>query len=227
MFVIIVGGGRTGTQLASLLKNQNHRVHLIENRPEILSRLHLELPTELIVEGEPTDPGVLEHAGARQANVLVAATPNDADNLVISALARQKFSVPRIIARINDPRNAWLYTPVFSVDVALNQAEIFARLIEEEMSLGDMMTLLKLRRGNFSLVEEKIAPDAIAVGQSVKDLNLPPNCTLAAIIRHGELIVPRGDTVLEAEDEVLAVTDRPSAAQLEALFAFKNYPDRS
>jgi len=93
-----------------------------------------------------------------------------------------------------------------------------ARLIEEEMSMGDMMTLLKLRRGNYSLVEEKVPPGAPAIGKAIKDLALPEHCVIAAIIRQGEVIVPRGVTVIESEDEVLAITDQQGAAQLVALF---------
>jgi len=219
MFVLIAGGGRTGAQLATLLVSQDHQVHLIEHRPEVLSRIHRELPTEVIYEGFATDPQVLEQAGIRQAQVLAACTASDADNLALCFLARTRYNVPRTIARINYPRDAWLFDQKFHVDVALNQAEILASLIEEEMSLGDMMTLLKLRRGNYSLVEEKIPAGAKAIGIAIKDLALPEHCVIAAIIRHGEVIVPRGVTAFEVGDEVLAVTDRQGAEQLAILFA--------
>jgi trk system potassium uptake protein TrkA len=219
MFVLIAGGGRTGTQLASLLVKQNHKVHLIEDRPELLRRLHQELPTEVVYEGQAIDLEVLEHAGAREAQVLAACTSIDADNLAICYLARTHFHVPRIIARINNPRNAWLFDDKFQVDVALNQAEILANLIEEEMSLGDMITLLKLRRGEYAFVEEKIPPDAKAVGIPIKNLDLPEECVIAAIIREGKVVVPRGITTIEAGDEIFAVTDRKGAEQLATIFS--------
>jgi trk system potassium uptake protein TrkA len=219
MFVLIAGGGRTGAQLATLLLAESHQVRVIEHRPEILSHLHRELPTEVIFEGEPTDPQVLEHTGIRKADVLTACTANDADNLVVCFLARTRYGVPRIIAQINNPRNAWLFDEKFHIDVALNQSEILARLIEEEMSLGDMMTLLKLRRGQFSVVEEKIPAGARAVQIAIQDLALPEQCVIAAIIRRGRMMVPQGMTVLEVGDEVLAVTDRKGAERLAALFA--------
>jgi trk system potassium uptake protein TrkA len=219
MFVIIAGGGRTGTQLATLLVQENHEVCLIEHRKDVLARLHRELPTEVIYEGTATDHEILEQAGIRRAQVLAATTPNDEDNLVICYLARQRFGVPRTIARINNPRNAWLFDEKFHVDVALNASEIMASLIEEEMSLGDMITLLKLRRGEYSLVEEKIPPGARAEGVAIKDLALPEECVIAAIIRQGKVILPRGVTELEVGDEVLAITDREGAAQLSSLFA--------
>ncbi len=219
MFVLIVGGGRTGSHLASLLLAQGHEVRLIESRSETLSVLHRELPTEVILEGEVTDPQVLEGGGIQKAQVLAAVTANDADNLVVCSLAREVYGVRRIIGRINNPKNAWLFTPNMGVDVALNNADLMAKLIEEEMSLGDMMTMLKLRRGKFSLVEEKIWPGAKAVGIAIKDLPLPPNCTISGIIRHGEMILPRGITVLEAEDEVLALVDDPAAEELAHLLS--------
>jgi trk system potassium uptake protein TrkA len=219
MFVLIIGGGRVGAQLATLLTGQNHEVHIIEYRHEVLSRIHRELPTEMIFEGDPTDPHVLELAGIRRANAMAACTTNDADNLSLCFLARTCYNVPRTIARVNYPRNAWLFDQKFHVDVALSQAEILASLIEEEMSLGDMMTLLKLRRGNYSLVEEKIPSGARAIGIPIKDLALPEQCVIAAIIRRGEIMIPRGVTTLDVGDEVLAITDRPGAEQLVRLFA--------
>jgi trk system potassium uptake protein TrkA len=225
MFVLIAGGGRTGTQLALLLIRQNHEVHLIEHRKDVLARLHRELATEVIYEGQATDLQVLEQAGIQRANVLAACTANDADNLAICYLARQRYNVPRTIARINNPRNAWLFDEKFHVDVALNQAEILASLIEEEMSLGDMMTLLKLRRGEYSLVEEKIPAGAKAIGIPIKDLALPEECVIAAIIRKGKIMLPRGITTFEEGDEVLAVTDRDGAEQLQALFTPEKAPE--
>jgi trk system potassium uptake protein TrkA len=150
---------------------------------------------------------------------LAACTASDEDNLVICYLARQLYQVPRTIGRVNDPRKAWLFDPeIFNVDVSLNEPEIMARLIEEEMSLGDMMTLLKLRRGDFSLVEEKLVEGSGAIGVTLRDLALPGNCVIAAIIRHGQIVVPNGNSALEAGDEVLAVTDRHGAEQLVELF---------
>jgi trk system potassium uptake protein TrkA len=223
MFVIVAGAGRTGTQLALLLLAQGYDVRVIEHRPQILSRIHHELPTEVIFQGNPTDPGVLETAGIQKAQVLAACTASDEDNLAICYLARKLFNIGRTIARINNPRNAWLFDEKFNVDVALNQSDVMAKMIEEEMSMGDMVTLMKLRRGDFSLVEEKIPAGARAVGIAIKDLPLPAECVIAAVIRHGDLIVPRGLTILEAGDEVLAVTNPDGADDLARLFA---PPDR-
>jgi len=146
----------------------------------------------------------------------------DEANLVITNLARFEFKVQRTIARVNNPKNAWLFTPDMGVDVALNQADILARLIAEEMSLGDMMTLLKLRKGEYSLVEEKVHPTAPVVGKPIRELDLPKECILAAIIRANLLIVPRGDTVLQPADEVLAVVHSSQIGQLAALLGHQS-----
>jgi trk system potassium uptake protein TrkA len=222
MFVIVAGGGRTGATLASVLIQEKHQVRIIEHRNELLTRLHRELPTESIYEGSPTDPAVLERAGIRQAQVLAATTDTDANNLVLCYMARKMFNVPRIIARVNNPRHAWLFNQNFHVDVALNQADVLAHMIEEEMSMGDMMTLLKLRRGRYSLVEEKIPKGAKAVGLSIKEIGLPDQCIIAAIIRHGKVTLPRGDSTFEAEDEVLAITDQEGVRLLSELFSPPN-----
>ncbi len=218
MFVLIAGAGRTGAQLAKMLILQGYKVHLIDQRKEILARVHKELPTEVIFEGDPVDPNILEAAGIQNAQVLAACTTSDETNLALCYFVRERYKTNRTIARVNNPRNAWLFDKKFHVDVALNQADILARLIEEEMSMGDMMTLMKLRRGNYSLVEEKIPKGAEAIGIAIKELKLPEHCVIAAIIRHGEVMIPRGITTLNADDEVLAVTNTKGAEQLAKLF---------
>jgi trk system potassium uptake protein len=218
MNVLIIGGETTGAQLASLLLDQKFNVCLVEHRRDVLSQLHQELPTEVVYEDNPRDLQVLEQAGIREANVVVACTSSDADNVVLCYLARTHFQVPRTIARINNPRHAWLFTDKMHVDVALNESSILAHLIEEEMSLGDMMTLLKLRRGQYSLVEVVIPSGAKVAGKQIKDIPFTENCVVAAIFRKGETILPRGATVLEVGDEVLAITDAEGQERLAELF---------
>lgn len=226
MFVFIAGGGRTGAQLASQLIAQKYQVRLVEHRRELLTRLHHEIPTEVIYEGISTDPAVLKAAGLDKANVLVACHNDDATNLVLCYLAREIFQVNRTIARINNPRNAWLFDKSFHVDETINQADVLSHLIQEEMSLGDMMTLLKLRRGRYALVEEKVPAGARAVGLELKELGLPDQCVIAAIIRNGQINLPRGNTKLETGDEVLAITDTEGAKQLAELLAPPSRPAR-
>ncbi len=219
MFVLIAGGGRTGTQLASTLLAGNQQVRLVEHRRDLLARLHHELPTEVIYEGNATDPAVLELAGIARAQVMAAVTTSDADNLALCFLARTRYNIGRTIARVNNPRTGWLFDKKFHVDAAVNQAGILASMIEEEMSLGDMMPLLKLRRGRYTLVEEKIPSEARALGTPIKDLNLPEQCVIAAILRAGQIVIPRGITEFQPDDEVLAIVGPDAVDDLAALFA--------
>ncbi len=219
MNVLIVGGGKTGAQLARRLLGDGYQVKLIEIRPEVAERLQEELPPEVILPGDGSSPSMLEAAGIASANVLAAVTGVDEANLVVTTLARFEFNIPRTIARVNSPKNAWLFTPEMGVDVALNQSDLLAGLIVEEMSMGDMMTLLKLRRGLFSLVEEKLPPRSKVLDIPLKDLPIPDTCVIAAVIRKGEVVTPRGNTLFEIGDEVLAVVDNQSKEALRDLFA--------
>ena len=214
MFVIIVGGGKTGSTVAEVLIREKHRVMVIEHRLDIIERLREELPPESVFEGDGSLPSVLEEAGVVNANVVAAVTGEDEANLVICMLARLEYNVPRTIARVNNPKNTWLFNPDMGVDVALNEAEMMGHLVAEEMSLGDMMTLLKLRKGQYAIVEEKVHPLAAAAGKSIRDLMLPPECVLAAIIRKGELIIPKGDVVLLPADEIIALVHSSEAKAL-------------
>ncbi len=217
MLVIIVGGGRTGSYLSRQLLEAGHQVRLIENRPVVLERLVAELPAEVVLAGDGSSPAMLEMAGISQANVLAAVTGEDEANLVITSLARFEFGVPRIIARVNNPKNAWLFNETMGVDVALNQTDILTKLIAEEMSLGDMMTLVKLRKGEYAIVEEKVHPEARAVGREVRELDLPRDCVLVTILRKGQVILPHGDVRLQPVDEVIAIVHANQAANLAAL----------
>lgn len=215
MYTIIVGAGQVGTYLAELLLAEKHEVKIIDRREERLAQLKDHLPAGALVLGNGSDPVVLEAAGIRRADVVVAVTGTDETNLVVCSLARMEFGVPRVISRVNNPKNAWLYTPEMGVDVALNQADLLARMVAEEMSLGDMTTLLKLRKGLYSLVEEKVDPASLANGKAIRDVPFPERCVLAAILRKGALIVPHGDTILQAADEIVALvhsTDKPKLA---------------
>jgi trk system potassium uptake protein len=227
MNVLIAGGGRTGMRLANLLINQNYKVRLIENRRDLLGYLHQELPTEVVYEGNPADPSVLEAAGIREVHVLAAVTSNDSANLAICFLGKTMFEVPRTISRINNPNNAWLFNQNFHVDVALNSSDVLAHLIQEEMSLGDMMTIFKIRRGRYAVVEEKVPAGAKAIGIPLKDMDLAEHCVIAAIIRDGVMTLPNGESTLQADDEIIAVASPEGAQKLADLLAFPVYPVRN
>jgi trk system potassium uptake protein TrkA len=209
------------------LINQSYKVRLVENRRELLAHLHQELPTEVIYEGNPVEPSLLEAAGIREANDVAAVTSNDATNLALCFLAKTMFEVPRTIARVNNPNNAWLFTEKFKVDIALNSADVLAHLIQEEMSMGDMMTVFKIRRGKYAVVEEKVPAGAKAIGIPLKDMDLAEHCVIAAIIRNGVMTLPRGDSTLQENDEIVAVASPEGATKLAELLAYPIYPTRS
>jgi trk system potassium uptake protein TrkA len=223
---LIAGGGRTGARLANLLINQNYKVRLVEHRRELLGLLHQELPTEVIYEGNAVDPAVLESAGIRDAHVVAAVTSADQTNLVMCFLAKTMFGVPRTIARVNNPNNAWLFNEKFHVDEVVNAADVLAHLIQEEMSLGDMMTMFKIRRGKYAVVEEKVPAGAKAIGTPLKDLGLAEHCVIAAIIRDGVMTLPRGDSTLQEMDEIVAIASPEGAQKLAELLDFPESPQR-
>lgn len=219
MRVLIVGGGKVGTYLAERLLREKHDVRLIELREEEKDRILLDIPAEILYFGSGTDPDVLETAGIRKANVVAAVTGSDETNLVVTTLARYEFLIPRIIARVNHPKNAWLFTKEMGVDVAINQADLLAALIAEEMSMGDMMTMQVLRRGKFRLVEDKVAPNSLADGKHLSELNLPEQCNVVTIIRDGNLLALKTDPVLQTADEILAIVQEDQKKTLAKFFS--------
>jgi trk system potassium uptake protein len=214
--VLVVGGGRVGSALASLLLEAGHQVDLIDRGTDAMAYLIGELPSARLTLADGTDPAVLEAAGVRRADVVVAVTGDDARNLVICSLARSEFEVPRTIARVVDPAHAWSFTPELGVDVALDQADLLARLTLEEMSLGEVATLVKLRRGDLTLVEERLAEGARAVGRAIGELDLPSTGILLGVLRGDEILAALPDRRLEAGDEVLAVVHAGEVAALAA-----------
>jgi trk system potassium uptake protein len=214
--VLVVGGGRVGAALASLLHEGGHEVTVIERAAATAAALAGELVGAGVVHADGADPAVLEAAGIRRADTTVAVTGDDARNLVICSLARSEFEVPRTVARVVDPAHAWAFGPELGVDVALDQADLLARLTLEEMSLGEVATLVKLRRGDLTLVEERLPATARSVGSTLAELDLPPSCVLVGIIRDDEVVAARPGERLEAGDEVLAIVHAGEAAALTA-----------
>jgi trk system potassium uptake protein TrkA len=218
MKVIIIGGGQVGSYLASLLLSNGHDIRVIENRENIFSKLEKELPKEVLIFGSGIDPKLLEQAGIISSDVVAAVTGSDEANLVISTLAKMEFGVPRVVARVNNPKNVWLYTKEMGVDVAVNQADLMAHFVVEEMNLNEIFTLLKFNRGKYSIVQMKVQPNAKAINQLLKDLSIPNEIVLIAINRSESLLIPRGDTQILVEDEILALTDEANQKKLEELF---------
>jgi trk system potassium uptake protein TrkA len=218
MKVIIVGGGQVGSYLASLLLSNGHEIQVIEHRPNVFEKLEKVFPQEMIRFGNGSDPAILEKAGITSANVLAAVTGADEINLVVSTLAKMEFGVPRVVARVNNPKNAWLYNSGMGVDVGVNQADLMAHFVVEEMNLKDMFTILKLNRGNYSIVHLQVQPKAKAVNRLLKDLSIPKGVLLIATMRGESIIIPKGSTQFLADDEILVLTDEASRKLLEDIF---------
>ena len=218
MNVIIVGGGQVGAYLASLLIDRGHSIKIIDERDTRIPVLKRDLPGECVIHGNGADPKVLEAAGIRTTDVVAAVTGADETNLVIATLSRLEYGVRRVVGRVNNPKNAWLFNGTMGVDAALNQADLMARLVAEEMSMGDMMTLLKLHGGQYSLVERMVDPSASVAGKTLREIMLPVECVLVAIIRKEELLLPRGDTFLMAGDKVVAIAQNSYLQSLADIF---------
>jgi trk system potassium uptake protein TrkA len=217
MLAVIVGGGRGGSYLAQDLQAQGYRVKVVDRRPDVVAKLRQEIDGEVLC-GDGCSPQILEQVGAAQAKLVVAMLHADEDNLVVCRLAKHQFKVARVIARVNNPRNEWLYTKAWGVDVAISQVHLTAKVIEEEIGLGELVTLLKLNRGEAALVETRLPEASPAVGKAIRDLSLPADTVIVSIIRNGKLVIPRGDTSLQTDDEVLAVsTVKAEPALKEAL----------
>lgn len=213
--VLIIGGGKTGSYLAALLLKSGCDVRVVESRVQLFERLSHELPAPVPVFGDGTDPSLLEQIGITNMDVVAAVTGDDETNLVAASLAKFEYQIERVIVRVNNPRNAWLCTPEMGVDVAINQADLMATLIVEEMSVGDMQTLARLRQGAVEIVEEVVAANSQAVNKSIAALTLPADCNITAVIRGSEVIIPNGSTTLQVGDEIVAVIRSDNRQALE------------
>lgn len=205
MLAVIIGGGRGGSYLARDLQTQGYRIKVVDRRPEVVARLRQEIGGDVIC-GDGCSPQVLDQVGLSKADLVVALTHNDEDNLVVCRLAKHHFHVPRVIARVNNPLNEWLYTKDWGVDVAISQVHLTSKVIEEEIGLGELVTLLKLNRGEAALVELRLPETSPCRGKAIREVNLPSDAVIVSVIRAGKLVIPRGDTVFEAGDEILAVS---------------------
>lgn len=219
MKVIIIGGGQVGEYIANLLQNNNCSVTLIENREITVNKIIKTLLSDMVVWGNGTDPSLLEACGIRKTDVVVAVTGDDETNLVVSTIAKFEFNVPRVIARVNNPKNKWLFDAGMGVDVCVNQADLMAHLVVEEMDLKNMLTLMKTNHGNCSIIQVKVDSNSNSVNKAVKDLKIPPKALLIAIYRGNDVIIPNGKTVIYSGDEIMAFTDTDAQSKIDQIFS--------
>ncbi len=215
MRVVVAGGGNLGRFLAEDLVERGHDVVVIEQDIDVYGR-GKEHSKATWLHGDGCEPWVLEQADLASADVLVAATGDDEDNLVISLLGKQEFAVPRVMGRVNHPKNEWMFNEMWGVDVSVSPPHILASLVEEEVSVGDVIPLFKLERGQVEFVEIKLPEDSPIVGQHVYDLRLPHDAAIVAIVRAGHVVIAEPETPLMAGDEVMALSTPSSRADLKA-----------
>ncbi|TLM99153.1 MAG: TrkA family potassium uptake protein [Actinobacteria bacterium] len=223
MQVLIVGAGKSGLYLAEKLRD-GHEITIIEQRPERVAFAKSRLPGVIVLCGDGCEPSVLDRAGASRSDLVAALTGDDEDNLVVSLLSKRTHSVPLVFARTNHPKNEWLFTKTWGVDVAVSTAGVIYSLIESEVELGDIITLLKLRTADMEIEELVLPADAASVGKRIADLTLPSCTQIMAILSAGEVVVPRGDTELKSGDELLILSRCGSGVELRGAFGVHAEP---
>jgi trk system potassium uptake protein len=203
--VVIAGAGAVGRHLALDLHTRGHSVTVIELNPAHLETAKGWAPDVDYLLGDADEPWVLDQANLKSADVVVAATGDDEDNLVTSLLAKQEFAVPRVLARVNHPRNEWMFTEQWGVDVAVSVPHILTSLVEEAVTVGDLVRLLRLEGGRVALAELRLPEDSPNVGRAIYELRLPADSAIVAILREGHVVIPQPETVLAGGDEILAL----------------------
>jgi trk system potassium uptake protein len=203
MRIAIAGAGNVGRSIAQELIGNGHQVMLIERQPRQLRPERV--PEAEWVLADACELSSLEEAELAGCDVVVAATGDDKANLVVSLLAKTEFAVRRVVARVNDPRNEWLFGENWGVDVAVSTPRLLAALVEEAVAVGDLVRLLTLRQGQANLVEVTLPADTPLAGRPVRSLRLPTDSALVVILRGGRVIVPQPDDALEPGDELLFV----------------------
>jgi trk system potassium uptake protein TrkA len=204
MRVAIAGAGNVGMHVANALRRSGHDVLLIEQRQAVVDRADVEAGIEWYV-GDSCEVSSLREAKLEECEVLVAATGDDEDNLVTSLLAKQEFGIPRVIARVNHPKNEWMFTENWGVDQFVSTPQLITSLVEEAVNVGKLVEILRFEGGLARLVEVTLAGNSPVVGKAIRDIEIPRDATIVAVLREDHLIVPRGDTVFETGDEVLAL----------------------
>jgi trk system potassium uptake protein len=205
MKVVIAGGGAVGRHLAVDLADRGHEVTLIEQDLEAVEKMRTHGDSVRIAHGDACEPWVLESAQASQADVAVAVTGDDEDNLVISLLAKQEFGVPRVLARVNHPKNEWMFTEQWGVDAPISPPHIITSLVEEAVTVGEAVRIMRLAGGRMGLVELKLPRDSRQSGRSLSELTLPPDAAILALVREDHVLIPQPETVLVGGDEIVAL----------------------
>ncbi len=203
MNIIIVGGGNVGYHLAERLSNNNYIV-LIEKEIDVGKKL-AGSRNILVIQGDGCNPNVLKQAGVSKTDVVAAVTGNDVDNLVICQIAKDVFKVKRTVAKVNEPKNEKIFYQL-GVDVAIDSTSIIAKVIEDEVSWEDIITLFTFKKGNLSVVRVDLPENSPAINIPLNEIDVPGDSVIVGVIRDGDIIIPKGNFILKVKDEVIAIT---------------------
>lgn len=217
MRVTIAGAGSVGRSVAAELLDNGHEVLLIDRDPAAVKKQSV--PTAEWLLADACEVTSLEEAGLQDCQVVIAATGDDKVNLVVSLLAKTEYGVPRTVARVNNPKNEWLFDEAWGVDVAVSMPRLMTALVEEAVSVGDLVRIFTFQQSNTDLVELTLPTDSPTVGKRVGDVPWPQDTALVAIIREGRPIPPSPDDPLEAGDELLFVATPETGEALEDLLS--------
>jgi trk system potassium uptake protein TrkA len=217
--VVIAGGGSVGRFIAEQLHGAGHDVLIVDNDATVVRQARRSGEPEGVEwqEGDACEVGLLDQCLLAEADVMAAVTGDDEDNLVISLLAKQEFGVPRVVARVNNPKNEWMFTDLWGVDVSVSTPHLLTALVEEAVSVGSFIRLLSFEGGRAKLAEVTLADGSPADGRTIVELGFPRDATVVAVLRSERLIVPRGDTMLRKGDEVLVLVTTDSEDDVRSL----------
>ena len=222
MKIIIVGGGQVGGYIANLLLENGNSVTIIENKERALQSLRKNgLPEKHILVGDGTDAMLLEKAGVRGCNALICATGMDETNLTAAMMAKFEYDVPKVVARVNNPKNAWLFNAGMGVDVKINQADIIGHMVADEMNYQSIMTLMRLSKGDYSIVRIYVDYHSPNVNKTIAEIKLPSQALLIAIYEDDAMLIPHGETVIRAGQYILAFADEAAVEELNRIFGAK------
>lgn len=203
MNIIIIGGGNVGYYLAERL-SEKHYVVLIEKEEKLSESIASKLNC-LVISGDGTDPDVLKKGGIQKTDIVAAVTGNDEDNLIICQIAKEMFNVKKVVARINNPKNEKTFNEL-GVDVAISGTSLLAKVIEEEVNWEDFINLFTFKKGKLSIIRIDLPENSPLINKKFKDIQLPEDCVIVAVMREDEFIIPKDDFVFQENDEIIAIT---------------------
>lgn len=215
MFIVVVGGGKLGTYLARALLEEQHEVVVIEKDERKAARVAQACHREIVKVGDGCDPLVLEEAGVARADVVIADTGDDEDNLVICLVTKKRFTRPRTIARVNNPKNKTIFEEL-GIDSVINSTEIVMKMVQQEVNVREVAPLMSFKGGNLALVRLSVPSTSPANDRRLSDIALPRHCVVVALERGGDVIVPDGDTQVHAGDAMLIVAQPSATRELRA-----------